>query len=589
MNTSDLQARLADIGQAHRAELRSLTGRANEAAASLYAHASTDLRALAVSLTRLVERVRADARDLAAVHVMAELREVAGAKAAGLSVPMGADPEPSEVAQYIDNAVQAAREADDPASTLYRAQTVVESEAATQYQRARHTAHTWLRDMGDAKARQYGFAIARTEAQFRTAVTETRDDSDKVFIPLIGERWNARADACERCKGVDGQLRPFGFAFSEPGPTVHARCQCVRTLWAVGWQVDTQRAGRRKRRGAEMGEQARAPDATLLRAYTPEAERSTGVDRIARTVDVVASTESWDSHGTKLLAAGWDLDRYTRNPVLLSCHNSHDLRAVIGTCTVEVKGKKLLARMQFLPEGLNDEADLAFALYESGALKGVSVGFAPRDWKEVEEDGRTGRVYTRQELVEVSAVPVPSNADALARALREFGAAQPQKENHMSDQSVAAAVDTDSQAKVAELELRLDAAEKARDAAIARAEAAEQVLAEQVTRQRESEVDGLVKAGRIPEGKRAAALTLLASNEAAFREIYPPVAAEPPMAHLLRQVVPAARPEASRPDKPAEKFSAVLARVQKANPSMSREEAHTAALAEMSKDTGRVV
>ena len=63
------------------------------------------------------------------------------------------------------------------------------------------------------------------------------------------------------------------------------------------------------------------------------------------------------------------------------------------------------------------------ALYARGFQWGVSVGFRPIRWEE-RRDARTGAFlglrYLEQELLEVSAVPVPANREALRREIPAF-------------------------------------------------------------------------------------------------------------------------------------------------------------------------
>ena len=69
----------------------------------------------------------------------------------------------------------------------------------------------------------------------------------------------------------------------------------------------------------------------------------------------------------------------------------------------------LLARMEFAP---TDFAREVAALYRSGYQQGVSVGFRPLRYEE-RRDTRSGAFlgirFLEQELLEVSAVPVPAN------------------------------------------------------------------------------------------------------------------------------------------------------------------------------------
>ena len=128
----------------------------------------------------------------------------------------------------------------------------------------------------------------------------------------------------------------------------------------------------------------------------------------------VLSTDDVDRHGDVVSADGWRLEAYLRNPVLLW---AHDYRhpAIGRAVSVWTEPHCLLAKMEFAP---NTFAQEVAALYACGFQWGVSVGFRPIRWEE-RRDARTGAFlglrYLEQELLEVSAVPVPANREALRR------------------------------------------------------------------------------------------------------------------------------------------------------------------------------
>jgi len=129
----------------------------------------------------------------------------------------------------------------------------------------------------------------------------------------------------------------------------------------------------------------------------------------------VISSEEVDRHGDVVLAQGWRLQAYLRNPVFLWAHDY--TRTPIGRSSwVGVDGSKLLATVEFAPTAFAQEVEL---LYRQRFLRAVSVGFRAREFSF--RKGRDGSVdgveYTRQELLELSAVPVPANPHALAKAL----------------------------------------------------------------------------------------------------------------------------------------------------------------------------
>ena len=67
-----------------------------------------------------------------------------------------------------------------------------------------------------------------------------------------------------------------------------------------------------------------------------------------------------------------------------------------------------------------------WSLYRDGHMKAFSIGFIPIEFRD-EKDENLGwiRTYTKIELLEVSAVPVPSNRQALAKAKDLFGPTEP--------------------------------------------------------------------------------------------------------------------------------------------------------------------
>jgi len=120
------------------------------------------------------------------------------------------------------------------------------------------------------------------------------------------------------------------------------------------------------------------------------------------------------------------LESYRRNPVFQNAHNYGDVLFTLGKALLtEVRavsgGEALCQRIQFATE-VNPVARIAYGLYKGGFLNAVSVGFIPLRW----EDGGTAGVgqtaprrrYLEQELLEVSAVAIPANPDALALGVK---------------------------------------------------------------------------------------------------------------------------------------------------------------------------
>ncbi len=133
--------------------------------------------------------------------------------------------------------------------------------------------------------------------------------------------------------------------------------------------------------------------------------------KAARSVDVVASTEAVDSYGTVL--KGWDLERYQRAPVVLWNHDRIGLP--IGSAeNVRLEGGELRMSIRFVDAAANPIAEQVYQGVKQGAIRGVSVGFAPRsDIKVTMDEGAEVDTLDGLELLEVSLCAVPANPEAV--------------------------------------------------------------------------------------------------------------------------------------------------------------------------------
>lgn len=136
----------------------------------------------------------------------------------------------------------------------------------------------------------------------------------------------------------------------------------------------------------------------------------------------IASDEEPDRHGDTIAVDGWDLKAFNSNPVFLWLHGLDPMHQLpIGRVPkVWNEGKQLLSAVQW-------DKDDAFAAevhgkYQRGFLKAVSVGFRPLEFEEIKpESGKKSMMpsiaFKLQELLEISAVPVPANPRALQKTL----------------------------------------------------------------------------------------------------------------------------------------------------------------------------
>ena len=146
-----------------------------------------------------------------------------------------------------------------------------------------------------------------------------------------------------------------------------------------------------------------------------------------RTITFVASDNSKDGHGTILPVDKWDLTRFSANPVIGYQHTlsySDDPDDVIGTGKAYIEEDELLIDITFEPEDINPLAEKVYKKVKHGTLKAVSVGFMPTKEgrmgdKNKGEDPKT-YYFDGQELIEVSVVNVPSNKNALKKAMEMY-------------------------------------------------------------------------------------------------------------------------------------------------------------------------
>jgi hypothetical protein len=139
------------------------------------------------------------------------------------------------------------------------------------------------------------------------------------------------------------------------------------------------------------------------------------IDKSAGLITAVVSTEAVDRDGDIIRQAYWDLNHFKAHPILLSSHNYRGLQNQIGEWTeMDVKDSKLVGSAKYYVKEGNPEADWGFKLASKGRAA-FSVGFVPdmSQAKTIDSHGNISYEFNGQELLEVSQVTVPSNADAL--------------------------------------------------------------------------------------------------------------------------------------------------------------------------------
>lgn len=130
-----------------------------------------------------------------------------------------------------------------------------------------------------------------------------------------------------------------------------------------------------------------------------------------RTVDFIISTAAKDRDGDTINPKGWILTNFLKNPVVLFGHDNRSL-PIGKAVNIRLEGGELKASVKFANADMNPLAESVFQMVKAGFLNATSVGFSPVEFER--NDG--GIHFIKQELLEFSIVPIPSNPEALVTA-----------------------------------------------------------------------------------------------------------------------------------------------------------------------------
>lgn len=136
--------------------------------------------------------------------------------------------------------------------------------------------------------------------------------------------------------------------------------------------------------------------------------------------EVVISTESINSYGTRIVTAGIDIEQYRKNPVLLFMHRRasswrDDDAMPIGTMeNLRVEDGKLIGTPVFDQD--DEFARKVERKWNKKVLRMASPGIEPIEFSTAPEhiqQGQSRATITKSKLIEVSIVDIGSNDDAL--------------------------------------------------------------------------------------------------------------------------------------------------------------------------------
>ena len=150
-----------------------------------------------------------------------------------------------------------------------------------------------------------------------------------------------------------------------------------------------------------------------LKLYTTKIK---SVDEDNKSIRFRISDDSIDRYGERV-DQSWNLKSFLRNPIGLWNHKSWEVEPedVLGQWSDITTEKDGTYGTLTFDTDINPKALTVFQQYVKGTLRCVSVGFIPHTL-EFEDDTP---ILKDNELLEVSCVPIPANANAVALALKE--------------------------------------------------------------------------------------------------------------------------------------------------------------------------
>lgn len=137
--------------------------------------------------------------------------------------------------------------------------------------------------------------------------------------------------------------------------------------------------------------------------------KAASIDESKYRATFVISDETTDRQGEVVKQAGWDFENYKKNPVILFGHDSYDL-PIGKAIDVYTEGAQTFAVIEFAVE-IYDKAAIIWNMVKAGILNTVSVGFLNKEYD--------GDELTKNELLEISIVPVPANPNAIVLAAKD--------------------------------------------------------------------------------------------------------------------------------------------------------------------------
>lgn len=135
-------------------------------------------------------------------------------------------------------------------------------------------------------------------------------------------------------------------------------------------------------------------------------------DKSNNTLTCIIVSSQTNRGRRKVDVSGCSYDDYMKSPVVLAFHD--DERIIARCLWLKFSDEGIIAKFQFRDSPLSNDI---FSLYKEGFLTSWSIGFLPVSWNYEEEDGIEIIHITKWTLLEVSAVSIPMDANAITLAI----------------------------------------------------------------------------------------------------------------------------------------------------------------------------
>ena len=162
----------------------------------------------------------------------------------------------------------------------------------------------------------------------------------------------------------------------------------------------------------DLVEHAQAKDLpesfAVVKGFVSEVKAVKDTNRFNFTI----STAGVDRDKDVIEVAGWNLDNYKKNPVVLFGHDYRSL-PVGKSVSIKTSKKGLDSEVEFASADTYPFAETVRKMVAGGFLSAASVGFRPIKYAYNED--RRGVDIQESELLEWSIVPVPANPECLVQ------------------------------------------------------------------------------------------------------------------------------------------------------------------------------